>query len=122
VTLSKKDQDRYDRMAAAEEHSGGESLPGEIARGAGAAALGQQMLLEALGSEEAVARAVGRPHIDGRGPDGSHSPTIHVRVAEDRRARLERLRGLQHRRYTSDLVRDAIDEYLERHEHIELHV
>lgn len=116
MTLSKKDQDRYDRMAAEEETAVGAALPGESSHGADAAAIGQQMLLDALGTESAVAKAVGRPRLDGGQSDGEYSPTIRVRVPKDRKDRLEQLRKAQHRKYASDLVRDAIDEYLERHE------
>lgn len=116
MTLSEKDQDRYDRMAATEQMATGAALSGESVHGADAAAIGQQMLLEALGSSAEVAKAVGRPRLGGTQPDGEHSPTIRVRVQQDRKDRLERLRRVQHRKYASDLVRDAIDEYLERHE------
>lgn len=116
MALSEKDQDRYDRMAGVEETADGDLRDGASAHGADAAAIGRQMLLEGLGSEAAVARAVGRPRLDGGAPGGEHSPTIRVRVQQDRKERLERLRIAQHRKYASDLVRDAIDEYLERHE------
>lgn len=116
MTLSKKDQDRYDRMAVVEESRAGATVPGESARGVDAAAIGQQFLLEALGSQEAVTKAVGRPRLDGNAASGEESPTIRVRVLPDRKERLEQLRIAQHRKYASDLVRDAIDEYLERHE------
>ncbi|MBT1608486.1 ribbon-helix-helix domain-containing protein [Curtobacterium flaccumfaciens pv. betae] len=116
MALSKKDQDRYSRMAAVEEAVDGEVLAGDSAHGADAAAIGQQLLLEALGTDAAVSKAIGRPRLDGAAPDGEHSPTIRVRVPQDRKERLEQLRIAQHRKYASDLVRDAIDEYLERHE------
>jgi len=115
VTLSKKDQDRYDRMAAIEETSTGALLPGDSAHGADAAEIGAQLLLDALGSEAAVSKAIGRPKLGGAAPDGEHSPTIHVRLPRDRKDRLEQLRIVQRRKYAADLVRDAIDEYLDRH-------
>lgn len=116
MTLSKKDQDRYDRMASVEESQLSESRLGQSAHGTDAAVIGQQLLLEALGSRDAVTKAVGRPRLDGAAASGEESPTIRVRVPQDRKERLEQLRIAQHRKYASDLVRDAIDEYLERHE------
>lgn len=116
MTISKKDQARYERMAAVEESEHGVLRHGDSARGEQASSIGEQMLRDALGSEEAVTRAVGRPRVGGGVPTGEHSPTIRVRVEQDRKERLERLRIAQQRRSASDLVRDAIDEYLERHE------
>jgi hypothetical protein len=114
--MKERDERRYERMATEEARPAGRSRDGASLRGAAAASLGEQMLLEALGSDAAVAKAVGRPKLGGATGNGEASPTLRVRVTQDRKERLERLRLQQHRRYTSDLVREAIDEYLERHE------
>ena len=85
MTLSKKDQERYATLAALEEQPTGTSTPGESAHGADAAAIGQQMLLDALGSTQAVARAVGgRPRVGGTAAGAGSSPTIRTRPASAR--------------------------------------
>ena len=116
--ISSNDQARYDRMAAVEEASGGQSTEGVSAHGDDAAAIGRQLLLEAMGSAEAVTRAVGRKPLDGGPRTGKAATSINLRVGDARKSRLEALREKQHRKNTSDLVRDAIDEYLERHERV----
>ncbi|HQA76881.1 MAG TPA: ribbon-helix-helix protein, CopG family [Propionicimonas sp.] len=45
---------------------------------------------------------------------GRHSPMLNLRVSEDTKAQLEHLAEASGRRQ-SDLVRDALAEYLERH-------
>lgn len=118
MTLSSEDQERYAKMSALEEQAegAGTGSGGESHHGADAAAIGQQLLLDALGSAEAVDRAVrgGRPNLGGRSAGGA-SPTLRVRVTEDRQHELEILRTRLHRQHTSDIVREALDEYVARH-------
>ncbi|SEH57177.1 MULTISPECIES: hypothetical protein [unclassified Leifsonia] len=113
--ISEKDQDRYAHMAAVEEVVGGQSESGTSVHGTAAAALGQQFLLDALGSVEEVERAVGRPRVDKAGAKGEGSPLVQVRITAARKRELEALRVQMHRKSTSDVVRAAIDEYVERH-------
>ncbi|WP_348789188.1 hypothetical protein [Leifsonia sp. NPDC080035] len=115
MTLSKKEQRRYEAMASIEERADGVSETGESAHGADAAALGEQLLLEALGSPEAVERRVGRPRVDSEGEKGTASPMIQVRISAARKRDLERLRVETRSKSTSDVIRAAIDEYVERH-------
>ena len=53
----------------------------------------------------------GRPSLSS---SGRHSPMLNLRVSEDTKAQLEHLAEASGRRQ-SDLVRDALAEYLERH-------
>ena len=116
MTLSKKDQERYAALAALEEQPAGASTPGESAHGADAAAIGQQLLLDALGSTQAVTRAVGgRPRVGGAAAGAGSSPTIRTRVSETRKREVDQLRTQLGMKSDSDVVRAALDEYVERH-------
>lgn len=116
MTLTKKDQDRYRELAKLEEQPDGESTPGESHRGAAAAAIGQQLLLDALGSQEAVTRAVGgRPTLGQKAAGGGASPTIRVRVTPHQREAIGTLRRQLDLKTDSDLVRVALDEYVSKH-------
>ena len=116
MTLSKKDQERYATLAALEEQPTGASTPGESAHGADAAAIGQQILLEALGSTQAVARAVGgRPRVGGTAAGSGASPTIRTRVTPTRNREVDQLRAQLGMKTDSDVVRAALDEYVQRH-------
>lgn len=116
MTLTKKDQERYSRLAAIEEHSDGESTSGESLRGADAAAAGHQLLLAALGSEAAVKKAVGgRPNLGKKAAGSGESPTIRVRVTSAQREHIAVLRRQMKLKNNSDLVRLAVDEYVSRH-------
>ena len=116
MTLAKKDQDRYRKLSEIEEQLGGESSPGESRRGAAAAAIGQQLLLDALGSQEAVTKAVGgRPTLGQRASGGGASPTIRVRVTPHQREAIGTLRRQLDLKTDSDLVRVALDEYMSKH-------
>lgn len=68
------------------------------------------------GRAEAVAadvlsRLPGRPSLSGR---RERSPSLTVRLPAEERARLDALAAREERR-ASDVVRDALDEYLSRH-------
>ena len=116
MTLSKKDQERYAALAALEEQPTSASTPGESAHGADAAAIGQQMLLDALGSTQAVARAVGgRPRVGGTAAGAGSSPTIRTRVTPTRKREVDQLRAQLGMKSDSDVVRAALDEYVQRH-------
>jgi hypothetical protein len=60
---------------------------------------------------KAERRAVGRPSLSAV---GRRSPALNLRVSEDAKARLDALARAQGRRQ-SDVVRDALNEYLQRH-------
>lgn len=49
MTLTDRDQKRYTALAALEEQPTGTSTPGVSAHGADAAAIGHQLILDALG-------------------------------------------------------------------------
>lgn len=117
MSLTPEEQERYHRLAALEEQPGGTSTEGHSHVGATAAEIGHQLLLEALGSEQAVERAVrgGRPSLSGKSGPGSESPTIRVRVTPGRKHDLEILKTQMNCKSTSDIVRAAIDEYVENH-------
>ena len=116
MTLSKKDQERYAALAALEEQPTGTSTPGESAHGADAAAVGQQLLLGALGNAKAVQRAVGgRPRVGGAAAGAGASPTLRVRVTANRKQDVDRRRAQLGMKHDSDVVRAALDEYVERH-------
>ncbi|MFY9637152.1 MAG: hypothetical protein WAL27_20770 [Cellulosimicrobium cellulans] len=116
MTLTKKDQERYSRLAELEERPDGEGTPGESLRGAEAAAAGHQLLLAALGSEAAVKKAVGgRPGLGKKVAGSGESPTIRVRVTTAQRNHIATLRRQMKLKYDSDLVRLAVDEYVSKH-------
>lgn len=117
MTINDNDQERYDRLSALEEQPTGTSTPGVSHTGADAAAIGRQLLLDALGSEAAVTRAIrgGRPNLAGKSGAGEASPQIRVRVTAARKQQLEELKRQMHRNNTSDVVREAIDEYVSKH-------
>jgi hypothetical protein len=119
MTLSRSEQERYERLASLEEQAGGSGTGGKSHRGNEAAAIGQQMLLEAFGDDAAVQRALrgGRPNLEGKSAAGAESPTIRVRVTPARRLQLDVLKTQMNRAHTSDVVRDALDEYVAKHLH-----
>lgn len=116
MTLTREQQEHYARLAALEEQPGGSSGPGESAFGGEAAAIGRQMLLEALGSEEAVRKAVGgRPRVGGAPAGDGESPTIRVRVTPLRKQQIAMLKKQIHVKHEADVVRAALDEYVANH-------
>ena len=116
MTISQKEQERYAALAALEEQPTGTSTAGESAHGADAAAIGQQLLLGALGSTKAVQRAVGgRPRVGGKAAGAGSSPTLRVRVTVSRKHDVDRLRAQLGMKNDSDVVRAALDEYVDRH-------
>ena len=60
---------------------------------------------------ERVACGVGRPSLTG---PGRHSPVLNVRVSQSLKSRLEAVADAQQRRQ-SDIVRDALADYLAVH-------
>ena len=62
-------------------------------------------------AEEVLARTPGRPSLSGL---GEKSPSLTIRLPRRERARLDRLAAEQGRR-TSQVVREALDDYLARH-------
>lgn len=115
MTLTPQDQERLAALAALEETpTGTPTGSGETLRGGDAAAFGRQLLLDALGSEEAVSVAVGgRPRLDPTAPGAA--PTIRVRVTQAQKNSISLLRQQMHQKKDSDIVRLALDEYVSRH-------
>ncbi len=58
-----------------------------------------------------LSRTPGRPSLSGA---GEKSPSLTIRLPKQERARLDRLAAEQGRR-TSEVVREALDDYLTRH-------
>ncbi|MDR1118569.1 MAG: hypothetical protein LBL01_04670 [Bifidobacteriaceae bacterium] len=100
----------YSALAAIAETAGLEPA-GQPLRGEAAADLGRRMIYEASGADDprAAARvAVGRPPVGEGGP----SPVVRARVNQRTKQRLARIAAQRGSR-ESDLVREAIDLYLE---------
>lgn len=74
-------------------------------RGEDAAAFGQSVLERALG---------GRPSIDPQAAPGQHSKVRQVRLSQAIDEQLDAVARQQHRR-TSDIMREALSEYLATH-------
>jgi hypothetical protein len=86
-----------------------------IQSGPAAAAKGRALLEAALGGSENVARAIrGRRPLDGTRAPGYRSPLRSFRLPEAMDATLATLSEAQHRKQ-SDVIRDALAEYFERH-------
>jgi hypothetical protein len=62
---------------------------------------------------ERAERRAGRPSLTA---PGAHSPALNLRVSVDTKARLEAVAEAEGRRQ-SDVVREALEEYLTRHGH-----
>lgn len=75
--------------------------------------VGGERLTEARAAElaERAERRAGRPSLTGR---GTHSPALNLRVSQATKDQLEDLAASSGRRQ-SDLVREALAEYLDRH-------
>lgn len=71
---------------------------------------GRALLEAALGSPEAVDRAIGRPTLDGTVATGK-SPTRQVRLPRDLDALLTERAAAEHRK-PSEIMREALDNYL----------
>lgn len=119
MTISKKDEER---LAAQAEYIESDAPlpatdPARIRRGAASAAFGHQLLLEALGSEEAIEQEVrrGRPPVGSAASTGKSSPVIRARIDEERLARLDAITADTHKE-RSVLVREAIDLLLASYE------
>lgn len=117
MTLTPEDQERFRKLAELEESPAGESTGGtDPHRGADSAAFGQQLLLDALGSENAVRKAVGgRPNLGHETAGNGPSPTIRVRVTNDQKKNIGILKTRMKMKRDSDVVRVALDEYVSRH-------
>ncbi|GMA37782.1 hypothetical protein [Demequina litorisediminis] len=82
--------------------------------GADAAAHGRALLESAGVDVEAIERSAGRPRLDrATNKPGQRSPRVNVAVTDAQDRALARLVGPGRKK--SDIVRDAIDEYLAAH-------
>ena len=117
MTLTTEDQERYRKLAELEEQPTGEVTGGaDTHHGTDSAAFGHQLLLEALGSEAAVKRAVGgRPNVGHQFAGRGESPSIRVRVTQIRKDEISTLKTRMHFKHDSDIVRAALDEYVSKH-------
>ena len=102
------DEIDYDALASRLTDPDVELRPGQVLRGAEAAAHGRELMLSQYGSEEALEAAMihpGRPKL-GTGRRGP-SPTVRARVSEQDFAELAQLRE-QTGRTEADLVREGL--------------
>lgn len=111
MTIGKKDQARLADLAAIAESDS--PLPaGKRAHGhrEDDPDYGQRLLLEALGTPEAVEEAIrrGRPPVGSTTPAGAQSPVIRARIDPAREARLEAITQSTGKK-PSTLLREAID-------------
>ena len=72
---------------------------------------GRALLAAALGSEEAVDRAIGRPSLNRRRPAGE-SPVRHIRLSAELDAALTARASAEHRN-ASEVMREALAAYLQ---------
>ncbi len=104
----------YDDLAARAEAGDLQSVRGTTRRGAAAADAGRAALLAATGSssvEDATALALGRPRLDeDRRPSAVWKVRASAQLDDRVRAHAER-----HGIAFSDLVRDAVHEYVKNH-------
>lgn len=88
---------------------------GTVRRGAAAAAHGRQMLEQAAGGPAELEKLLrGRPSIDPAAGPGEHSRVRQVRLPAAQNQQLDALAASQGRR-PSDIMRDALAEYLTIH-------
>ena len=80
-----------------------------VLRGEGDAP-GRALLAAALGSEEAVNKALGRPSLDQGRPAGE-SPVRHVRLSAELDEALKARAAAEHRK-PSEVMREALSAYL----------
>lgn len=105
--LDAAEQAHYSELAAwAETADIGPDARITKAEGPGA---GQALLEAALGSAEAVKRAVGKPSLSARGT----SPSRSLRLPEDMDAQLLARAAAEHRK-PSAIIRDALAQYLSK--------
>jgi hypothetical protein len=110
--LTEDEEARYAAMAEWAESDAGLIPEGAtIIRSTGDGA-GRALLEAALGSAEAVDRAIGRPTLDGTVATGK-SPTRQVRLPRDLDALLTERASAEHRK-PSELMREALDQYLRK--------
>lgn len=108
---NRDDEARATRLSGWAEGLGELPETTEVLRGNGVDS-GQALLEAALGSPEAVERAVGRPSLSGSTRHG-HSPVRQVRLPHDLDEALIKRAAEEHRR-PSEVVREALTEYLRR--------
>lgn len=109
--LSKAEEERYARAADWAESM--ESIPLEATVVDATINQDGRTLMEDLyGSSEAVDRAMGRPSVDGRMTRG-HSPVRQVRLPRELDALLAERAEQEHRR-PSEVMREALDQYLRK--------
>lgn len=101
MSLSEKEQERYARLAALEEQPEEEPTPGSSS---------------VHGAHAAVTKAAGgRPRVGGSVAGDGESPTLRVRVTPDRKHDIIVLRHQLGMKHDSDVIRAAIDEFVDRH-------
>lgn len=101
--MTKKDYDAAARWA--EDEMELKSGSGSAVRGQAAAALGRELVERSRG---------GRPALDSDAARGEESPARQVRLPRKMSERVDALAKLQHRK-PSEVMRDAIGEYLDAH-------
>ncbi|NMR28193.1 ribbon-helix-helix protein, CopG family [Crystallibacter degradans] len=105
--LSPQEQEHYEELAAWAETA--DIAPNARITKAEGPEAGRSLLEAALGSPEAVRRAVGKPSLSKEGI----SPTRSIRLPKELDAQLVARSESEHRK-PSEIVRDALREYLGR--------
>lgn len=113
--LTAAEEKRYARMAAEHERNPQPLDPARALFGDEAAAAGRALLEECLGGPEALERALGgRPSLSPEAPRGHRSPVRSLRLPDELSRRLDAQAEAEGRR-PSDVMRDALVEYLDGH-------
>ena len=114
--MKEREEERYARMA--DEAESGEALASQPERaesGSAAAAIGRQLLLNALGDGDAFVKATrGRPPIGAAQNERGNSPVLRARVSQETLERFEWIARTT-RQNRSDLLREAVDLLVEHY-------
>ena len=114
MALTKEEQEHYHQLAAEAEGGALMKTTGTALRGADAAAAGRALLVDALGSDEALTAALRRGRPPASVESNGRSPLLQFRAAPDRvaaLAELEHFSGLNR----SDLLREGLELLLAKH-------
>jgi hypothetical protein len=113
--LSDDEERRYEALSADYERDPQPIDPQKALFGEAAATASRSLLEEALGGAEALERALGgRPSLSPQAPRGHRSPVRSLRLPEELSVRLDAQATAEGRR-PSDVMRDALVEYLDGH-------
>lgn len=113
--LTDADERRYERLSREYEQSPAPIDVQSALLGDEAAAEGRSLLEQCLGGPEGLARALGgRPSLTPAAPPGHRSPVRSLRLPRELSLQLDAQARREGRR-PSDVIRDALVEYLDGH-------